>query len=623
MTHDDPRAHDAPSYIPLLDDPVDYDSDHTGAAASYVYSDPSTAQGAPPAAPGTWQPTEAPQQRWTGTGAGTGAAPDRLDRSAVHSRLTGRSAGAQPGPHTPASAAPGPAGGPARADAGAPWDRREPAPRPRPVDGQQVEPTPPSNPANPASAVGELDWGLVRALRASAADLLSRALATEGATETGDRERIGQRIVVELIADHYRNADQRGQSAAYDTAGVRQQLTQALLDSLFGMGRLQPLVDNEELENIEIYGCDNVWLIYGDGRIVRGPAIADSDEELISEIQFLASRGAGREQGAERPFSPANATLNLKLPGGHRLAASAWITPRPQVVIRRHRLVEIDLDDLVQSGMLDATAASLLRAAVRARRSIVVSGPQGSGKTTMLRALCNEMEALEPVGTLETEYELLLHEMRTSDGKPRHPRCSAWEARPGSGERGADGSKVGEVTLSELLEFSLRNNRSRLIVGEVRGAEIITMFNAMQSGAGSLSTTHANSARGVVDRLVTCAMAAGPQISEAWAYRQVADHIDFVVQIRLEDSFDMEGDQGAPSGGGRRERWVSEIVAIEPGDGGRPALTEVYKPDPVTGRGVPNLLPDSGADSFAGLQHFGFDVETFRAQAQQQRGAQA
>ena len=100
----------------------------------------------------------------------------------------------------------------------------------------------------------------------------------------------------------------------------------------------------------------------------------------------------------------------LRLDGGSRLAAAAWVTPRPSVVIRRHRLMEVTLDDLVARQMLTPVAASFLHAAVRARKSIVVSGGQGAGKTTLVRALCAEIDPYEAIGTFETEYELHLYE---------------------------------------------------------------------------------------------------------------------------------------------------------------------------------------------------------------------
>ena len=174
------------------------------------------------------------------------------------------------------------------------------------------------------------------------------------------------------------------------------------------------------------------------------------------------------------------------------------------------------------------TAASFLRAAVRARRSIVVAGAQGAGKTTLVRALCAEIDAMEAIGTFETEYELHLHELG------RHKVVHAWEARPGSGERGADGRQAGEFTLDEALVDSFRFNLSRQIVGEVRGKEIWAMIKAMESGTGSISTTHAADAVAAVRKLVTCAMEAGPHVTQGLATSKLAATVDLIVQLSME-----------------------------------------------------------------------------------------
>lgn len=441
-----------------------------------------------------------------------------------------------------------------------------------------------------APSIGEgIDWGLVRAFRQSAADRLTNALMDrEGASEEV-REELGRKIVSDIVSDHAREADALG--AGGYSAADQHKLVQAIYDSLFGLGRLQPLVDHPDLENIEIRGYDNVILVHSDGKIERGPAVADSDEELIDTLAFLAARVGN----SERPFSPGNPDLDLRLPGGARLAASAWNTPRPLAVIRRHRLVDVDLNDLVARDTVDPGVAGFLRAAIQAKKSVVVSGAQGAGKTTLVRALCNEIDTLEAIGTIETEFELHLHEMGE-----RHVRCSAWEARPGSGERDAFGRRIGEVSLDDILYRSLRMNLSRIIVGEVRGREVIPMFKAMQAGAGSVSTTHAYSARAAVERLVTCATEAGPQISEAWAYRQVAEHINIIVQIQMRDVVD---DNGAA----RRQRYVSEVIAVERGDDGRPAITDVYVPGP-DGHAVPGVLPQW----LRSLTRYGFDDTPFR-----------
>ena len=130
-----------------------------------------------------------------------------------------------------------------------------------------------------------------------------------------------------------------------------------MFDSLFRLGRLQPLVDDDRIENIIITGHDHVLLELIDGSLLEGPAVADSDEDLIDFLVFLASRSEVNARG----FSEAQPRLHLRLDGGSRLAAAAWVTPRPSVVIRRHRLMEVRLDDLVARQMLTPVAASFLR----------------------------------------------------------------------------------------------------------------------------------------------------------------------------------------------------------------------------------------------------------------------
>ncbi len=432
-----------------------------------------------------------------------------------------------------------------------------------------------------------IDWGLVRAFRQQAADQLAAALRErEGLDETG-RHELGRRIVLDLLTQH---ADE-ALTAGDETFTAEEQLTLAVavFDSLFGLGRLQGLVDQADLENIEVYGCDKVVLEHSDGRLTAGPPVADSDEELIEFLQFLGSRTGSND----RPFSPLHSHLHLRLDGGARLAASAWNTPRPLVVIRRHRLRDVSIDELVELGMLSADLASFLIAAVRANHSLVISGAMGAGKTTLLRALCAALDVDEHLGTFETEYELHLHEL-----PERHWRVSAFEARPGSGERAPDGSRAGEVTLDEHLYNAWRHNLGRLIVGELRGKEISALFKAMQGAAGSMSTLHARSAHSAIGRMVTLAMEIGPSVTESYAVKQVGMNIQLIVQLKL--------DTRVQGGVRRRSRYVSEVLALEGAGDGKPTITDVYRPGP-DGRAVPGTLPEWLRE----LTLEGFDASTF------------
>lgn len=465
--------------------------------------------------------------------------------------------------------------------------------QPRPtmgLVGTSAIPEAPAPDPHPASFPTAVDWTLVAALRARASEQLSQAIAADrGRLNRAAQAELGRSIVLDLIESSIAdtvNAGRRSWAIAEQEVMAR-----AVFDSLFRLGRLQPLVDDDRVENIIITGHDNVMLELVDGSLMPGPSVADSDEELIDFLVFLASRSEVNARG----FSEAQPRLHMRLDGGARLAAAAWVTPRPSVVIRRHRLLQVTLDGLVQRDMLTPVAASFLRAAVRARKSIIVAGSQGAGKTTLVRALCAEIDPMEAIGTFETEYELHLHQL------PRHKIVHAWEARPGSGERGPDGKQAGEFTLDEALVDSFRFNLSRQIVGEVRGKEIWAMIKAMESGTGSISTTHASDAVAAVRKLVTCAMEAGPHVTQALATSKLAATVDLIVQLDLRTT--------SWNGTSQRSRRVAEIIALTPGERETGyATTHVFAPD-TNGMATPAVLPDE----YRALATQGFDLAGYLA----------
>ncbi len=421
------------------------------------------------------------------------------------------------------------------------------------------------------------------------------ALDLDSHLDKQGQQELGRRIISELLEDEVVDQARSGRGAI--DRGSQSVLAQAVFDALFRLGRLQTLVDDPSVENVTIQGCDDVWIEHADGLLERGPAVADSDQDLIEFLMFLASRS---EVNA-RQFSESNPRLHLRLDGGARLAATAWVTPRPSVVVRRHRIQDVTLDDLVGKQSLSRLAASFLAAAVRARKSIVVAGPQGAGKTTMVRALCAEIPPTEGIGTFETEYELHLHEM-----KQRHPIVHAWEARPG-GEMQPNGRRAGEFTLDDALYDSYRFNLSRQIVGEVRGSEVLAMIEAMQSGTGSLSTTHAESAERAVSKLVTCAMKAGSHVTEQYATRAIAESLNIVVHVdsRVEHT----------GRGSIKRRWTSQIVVLGPGEREKGyALSTVFG----CPRGSTTIRAVAGLpEPYRDLAVFGFDLTGYLAESQE------
>lgn len=441
-----------------------------------------------------------------------------------------------------------------------------------------------------------VDWALVAALRSAASERLMRAMEINQHMDSVEQQTIGQRIISELLDEEVKQSAAVGRGA-FDR-NHQSALAQAVFDALFRLGRLQPLVDDPGVENVTILGHDDVWLEYEDGRVVRGPSVAQSDGELIDFLVFLASRS---EVNA-RQFSEAEPRLHLRLDGGARLAATAWVTPRPSVVIRRHRMREATLAQLVQRSSLDTIAASFLAAAVKGKKSIVVAGPQGAGKTTMLRALCAEIGTMEAIGTFETEYELHLHEL-----KERHPIVHAWEARPG-GEVQANGRRAGEFTVDDALYDSFRFNLSRQIVGEVRGREVLAMLEAMQAGTGSLSTTHAESASSAVNRLVTCAMKAGSHVTHDYAVRAIASALNIIVHVDVRT-------EALPDGSFVKRRWTSEIAILSEGERERGyALSSLFRCPP----GSTKLQAVGGLpDEYRELSRWGFDLAGYVLQSQE------
>jgi pilus assembly protein CpaF len=442
-----------------------------------------------------------------------------------------------------------------------------------------LHPTTPNHTLSPADlpiAIGAepvrrketvVDPTVVREIRRTVSERLATRLQAEVVTDPAARRELARSLLADELAGRARARVGEGQNPW--PVETEMAVAAGVMAALFGLGRLQPLVDDPDVENIEVDGHDSVWISYADGRDQRGPAVADSDEELVELLQLLAARTGSDE----RTFTSAHPTLHLRLEDGSRLAAMAWTTPRPHVVIRRHRVRDVDLDDLVRLGTLDPALAGFLRAAIRAGKNIVVTGLQNAGKTTLIRALANEFPPMERFATIEKEYELHLHDL-----PHRHPRVVAMEGREGSAEKDAHGRRAGEVTLTDLVHDALRMNLRRIIVGEVRGPEVLPMLEAMSTGDGSLCTLHARTAQHAIDRVVTLCLSAGVSMTEAFAYRLLAGSVDLVVHLTLVDE---------SATGGPKHRFVSHVIEINGlGEGYRPATTTVFGPGD-DGRAVP------------------------------------
>ena len=326
-----------------------------------------------------------------------------------------------------------------------------------------------------------------------------------------------------------------------------------VIAQVLGLGGLEGLLSDPEISDIHIRGSDSVWVKLRDGRRERRAPIVSNDEELVSLIR----RAATRFSRSEKRFDAGSPELNMQLPDGSRLFAVMEVSTRPSLVVRRHRFELSSLDELRTHDVFDHEVQSLLAAMVRARRNVVVAGGTGTGKTTLLRALLNEVPSHERIVTIEDAYELGLEHFAE-----RHPDYDALQSRSANIEG------QGEITLADLTRMALRMDPDRVIVGEVRGAEAFPMLMAMSQGNnGSMCTMHADGARTVFPKLAAYVSMASTGLPVETINVLVASALHFVIFVESHD--------------GRRQ--VSSICEVVDIDGNNIISNEVMN---RSGRGV-------------------------------------
>src|SRR5436190_4166990 len=414
-----------------------------------------------------------------------------------------------------------------------------------------------------------MDHGLVKRLRGDVGDRLAEQRRLDAAAGmppmTGEDERqFARALISQVLEEHARSEILVGRPPL--NAQEEEDLAEAIHAALFGVGRLQPLLEDQNIENIDINGCDRVFIGYADGSEVLGEPVAESDEELTELIQVLAAYSGL----SSRPFDTANPQLDLRLPDGSRLSAVMDVTLRPAISIRRARLGKVFLADLVANGTLLPELGGFLSAAVAGRKNIMIVGATNAGKTTLLRALANQIPPGERLVTVERALELGLDQF-----PDLHPNVVALE------ERLPNSEGQGGISMAELVRRSLRMNPGRVIVGEVLGDEIVTMLNAMTQGNdGSLSTIHANSSMEVFNRIATYAIQAVERLPVEATHMLIAGAVDFVIFIEKRNDY---------SRGGSQRRFVSSVREIT-GIDSRVLSSEVFTPGP-DGRAVPHAPP--------------------------------
>ncbi|GAB1644369.1 CpaF family protein [Krasilnikovia sp. MM14-A1259] len=421
-------------------------------------------------------------------------------------------------------------------------------------------------PPEPTAVATEIP--AVRRIRRDVAERLTRATraheSASGRVMTAAEQQAATRDLITAALDAYA-AEEMNAGRPPLRPDAESRVGRAVADMLLGAGGLQPLLNDERVEDVHANGCDQVFVRYTDGTRRQVAPIADSDAEMVELIRRLAADAGRAETGGEgaeeRRWDRAAPILRLQLPDGSRLHAIMSVTRRPALSIRRHGYIKVTLADLEQIGTLNPLLRELFAAAVRARLNTLVAGRTGAGKTTLLRALGSVIDPDERIVTIEDTYELAL-----DADKALHPDVVALQSR----EANVEGE--GAIDMSELFRSGLRMSPDRVIVGEIRGHEVIPMLNAMSQGNdGSLGTVHASSSAGVFKKLALYAAQSPERLEPATTNLLVAEAVHLVVHLGF-------GDNG--------RRVVTSVREVVDADGLSVASNEILRPG-RDGRAVP------------------------------------
>jgi pilus assembly protein CpaF len=310
----------------------------------------------------------------------------------------------------------------------------------------------------------------------------------------------------------------------------RDRLVEEIKNELLGLGPLEPLLHDDAITDIMVNGAKQVFVEKG-GKIHLTDVQFHDDQHVMLIIDRIVSR-VGRRVDEASPM------VDARLPDGSRI--NAIIPPLaidgPSLSIRRFGKKRFDIGGLVDKGTVTWEMVEFLLAVVRARLNILVAGGTGSGKTTMLNCLSAFVPEDERIVTIEDSAELSLQQ----------PHVVRLETRPANLEG------KGEITQRDLVKNALRMRPDRIVVGEVRGAEVFDMLQAMSTGHdGSIATIHANSTRECLGRLEMMMLLGGFSIPQRAMRQQIASAVNMIVHVsRLSD-------------GSRKLMKISEITGME------------------------------------------------------------
>ncbi|MWV28942.1 CpaF family protein [Aurantiacibacter rhizosphaerae] len=310
----------------------------------------------------------------------------------------------------------------------------------------------------------------------------------------------------------------------------REALVNDVLDELFGLGPLEPLLQDEDVTDILVNGPKNVF-VERFGMLEKVRTEFKDERHLMRIIQKIVS-AVGRRVDESSPF------VDARLADGSRV--NAIVAPLAidgsLLSIRKFAKKKIGIERLVELGSMPEPMAEVLSAVVKSRRNVLISGGTGSGKTTMLNALSSYIDKDHRIVTIEDSAELQLQQ----------DHVARLETRPANIEG------RGEVTQRDLVKNALRMRPDRIIVGEVRAGEAFDMLQAMNTGHdGSMTTIHANTARDSLSRLEQMIGMSGIDITSKSSRAQIASAINVVLQV------------GRLSDGRRKVLSLSEITGME------------------------------------------------------------